>query len=136
MTEDRERFDAALADAAAAALEGLRDAAPALVLAVLSSDDGFEAVRIPRDGDGDGRFAAIASSVQALAEAVVHELRIGMGRAIVIQASEGVVIQMRVARLPFVVSALFTAGEDPGECLAAVGDCSAALAVALADAPV
>lgn len=121
------RFDPALVAAGARALEAMHDGISSLVLAVLLSDDGFEVVREPRVADSDGRFASMASSVQALSEAVAHELRLGAGDAMIIQAEHGVVIQMRVPGQAYVLSALFRSGETLGRALVAVRNCTAAL---------
>ncbi len=132
---DEGRFDAALVAAGTKALDDMKADAPALALAVLISDDGFEVVRAPRIEDSDGRFASMASSVQALSEAVVHELSIGAGEAVIIQAANGVVIQARVPKQSIVLSALFRTDESLGRCLVAVRNCTAALETAIAGLP-
>ncbi len=132
---DEGRFDAALVAAGTTALDEMRVDTSALVLAVLISDDGFEVVRTPRLEESDGRFASMASSVQALSEAVVHELRIGTAEAVIIQASDGVVIQARVPNQSIVLSALFRTDESLGLCLVAVRNCTAALESAVQASP-
>jgi len=126
-------FDEALVRRGQAALDDMARASAALVQAVLLSDDGFEVARAPRTTVSDGRFASMASSVQALSEAVVHELRIGDGSAVIIQASQGLVIQARVAAQPVVVSALFRTGESLGSCLVAMRQAVASLEAAFRD---
>lgn len=126
------RFNDALVAKGQEVLDEMRYASSALVQAVLLSDDGFEMSRTPRLGESDGRFASMASSVQALSEAVIHELRIGTGDAMIIQASQGVVIQSRIGSHPAVISALFRTGESLGQCLVVTRRATAALEDALA----
>ncbi|MBO9578100.1 MAG: roadblock/LC7 domain-containing protein [Microbacteriaceae bacterium] len=132
---DAGRFDPALVAAGTAALDAMKADSPGLVLAVLISDDGFEVVRTPRMGEQDGRFASMASSVQALSEAVIHELQIGKGDAVIIQAASGVVIQQRVPGRSVVLSALFRTDESLGRCLVGVRNCTAALDAAISALP-
>ncbi len=121
------RFNDALVAWGQAALDDMRAASSALVQAVLLSDDGFEVARTPWMAESDGRFASMASSVQALSEAVIHELRIGSGDAMIIQASQGLVIQARVGSQPVVVSAQFRTDESLGKCLVVVRNATAML---------
>lgn len=125
------RFDEALVRRGQAVLDEMRFASPALVQAVLLSDDGFEVTGTPQTQASDGRFASMASSVQALSEAVIHELRIGAGDSIIIQASAGVVIQSRVGTRPLVLSALFRTDESLGKCLVVTRRATVALDAAI-----
>lgn len=125
------RFNDALVAKGQEVLDEMRFASSALVQAVLLSDDGFEVTRTPRIGESDGRLASMASSVQALSEAVIHELRIGAGDAMIIQATQGVVIQARAGSHPAVVSALFRTEESLGKCLVVTRRATAMLAEAL-----
>jgi len=130
------RFNDALIAKGQEVLDAMRFASPALVQAVLLSDDGFEVARTPRMSESDGRFASMASSVQALSEAVVHELRSGTGDEMIIQASQGVVIQARVGTRPAVVSALFGTDESLGKCLVVTRRATATLEEAFASGAV
>ncbi len=132
---DSQRFAPELVAAGTAALDELKSGVPGLVLAVLISDDGFEVVRTPRLQESDGRFASMASSVQALSEAVIHELKIGTGDAVIIQAADGVVIQMRVPGQSIVLSGLFRTDESLGRCLVSVRAAGAALQSAISGLP-
>jgi len=127
------RFNDTIVSKGQEVLDEMRFASSALVQAVLLSDDGFEVTRTPRIGESDGRFASMASSVQALSEAVIHELRIGTGDAMIIQASEGLVVQARVGTHPAVVSALFRTDESLGKCLVVTRRATAALEEALSE---
>jgi len=118
------RRNPVLIQAGSAALARLAsDSGNNLVLAVLLTDDGFEVVRTPQpsvEGSGtDGRYASMASSVQALSEAVLHELKMGAGDVVIIQGAEGVVIQTRIPGHTIVISAQFRARESLGKSLAA-----------------
>jgi predicted regulator of Ras-like GTPase activity (Roadblock/LC7/MglB family) len=106
-----------------------------LLLVVLLSDDGFEVCRYPDVDATDGRFASVASSVQALSEAVVHELQMGDADAMIIQASAGYVIQMRVPGHPYLFSAQFGARETIGKALAALRVSVNQFELALRDRP-
>ena len=95
-------------------LADLRDVCPSLVYAMLVTDDGFEIVRVPAASDG-GRFASMASSMQALGDAVARELAIGSSDYLVIASPTGHVIQRRVPGHPIVLSALFDDDETLGK---------------------
>lgn len=117
---DGARFAPEIAAIGSAALERIRASAGSLALALLLSDDGFEVTRTPHGGEGDGRFASISSSVQALGEAVVAELAAGIGEAVIVQATQGFVVQMRVPGQAYVVAAHFRAGDNLGTALSLV----------------
>ena len=98
-------------------LEQMRDVCPSLIYAALLTDDGFEVVRLP-DAPTDGnRFASMASSMQALCDAVARELSMGTSHYIVIASDDGYVIQLRVPENPIVLSALFGNDETVGKAL-------------------
>jgi predicted regulator of Ras-like GTPase activity (Roadblock/LC7/MglB family) len=135
MTYADERFAPEIVTIGTAALERIRQSAGSLALALLLSDDGFEVTRTPSGGESDGRFASISSSVQALGEAVVAELSAGHGEAVIVQATQGFVVQMRVPDQPYVVAAHFRMGDNLGTALSLVrlssqeiGDALASLA--------
>jgi len=96
----------------------MRELCTSLVYAALVTDDGFEVVRLP-GGETDGsRFASMASSMQALGDAVARELRMGESQYIIIASDNGHVIQLRVPDHPLVLSALFDDFETLGKGLA------------------
>lgn len=119
MTADA-RFSEPVVDVARAAIERIRTGSSSLALALVLSDDGFEVVRTPIGGESDGRFASISSSVQALGEAVVDELGAGAGEAVIVQASQGFVVQMRVPGQPYVLAAHFRTGDNLGTAMSFV----------------
>ncbi len=114
------RFDDETIALGERALGRLRESSSTLETAILLSDDGFEAVRMPPRADADGRFASMASSVQALGEAVSAELDAGEGEAIILQAARGFTLQMRVQGHQYVVAAHFRSGDSLGTALVLV----------------
>lgn len=108
--------DPVLIDHAAEVLAGMKELCSSLVYAALVTDDGFEVTRMPKAADG-GSFASMASSMQALGDAVAHELQIGTGEYIIIASEYGHVVQLRVPGEPFVLSALFDNDETLGKAL-------------------
>ncbi len=101
------RFSDEFVSATSEQLETLRENSPTLVLAVLVSDDGFEVARTPKEEVSDGRFASMASSVQALSDAVAEDREFGKNDSVIIQASKGKLIQLRLLN-SYVLSAQFT----------------------------
>ena len=93
-------------EAAATLLNEMHMAASSLTYAALLTDDGFDVARYPVKTDGE-RFAGMASSMQALGEAVAHELNIGESEYIIIASGKGHVVQRRVPGQELVLSALF-----------------------------
>jgi predicted regulator of Ras-like GTPase activity (Roadblock/LC7/MglB family) len=92
--------------AASALLDDMKNASSSLTYAALLTDDGFDVARLPGQIDG-ARFAGMASSMQALGDAVAHELAIGTGEYIIIASGKGYVVQLRVPGQELVLSALF-----------------------------
>jgi predicted regulator of Ras-like GTPase activity (Roadblock/LC7/MglB family) len=101
----------------AAELRNLRELCPSLLYAALLTDDGFEIAHVPDDYADPNRFASMASSVQALGDAVARELRIGSSPYIVIASEAGHVIQQRVPGHQVVLAALFDNYETLGKAL-------------------
>lgn len=88
-------------------LEELKTISSSLRLAVVLSDDGFEVSRVGDDEAEDGRFASMASSIQALSEAVTDDRNLGKQDVVVIQAGSGKILQLRIAET-YVLSAQFS----------------------------
>src|SRR5664279_6336073 len=88
-----------------------------LTYAALLTDDGFDVARLPGETDG-ARFAGMASSMQALGDAVTHELKIGNSEYIIIASGKGYVVQLRVPGQLLVLSALFDNYATVGSALA------------------
>jgi uncharacterized protein len=113
----RSHLDPVVIDAGRDALAGMPELARSLVYAALLTDDGFEIAHHPTSRGADSRFASMASSAQALGEAVVRELHIGDSRYVVMAAEHGHVVQRRVAGTNIVLAALFDADETLGTAL-------------------
>jgi len=128
------RFSDEFVAAASERLEELRENSPTLVLAVLVSDDGFEVARTPAEEVLDGRFASMASSVQALSDAVVEDRDFGKNDSVIIQASKGKLIQIRLAS-SYVLSAQFTNQDLLGRNLIDLRKAASALRKVLVENP-
>jgi uncharacterized protein len=98
-------------------LEEMNELSLSLRYAALLTDDGFEIVHIAGTGTSDGRFATMASSIQALSEAVARELVIGTSKYVIVAADDGYVIQQRVPGQTIVLGALFGNEETLGKAL-------------------
>jgi predicted regulator of Ras-like GTPase activity (Roadblock/LC7/MglB family) len=103
-------------EAAAMLLGEMKNAASSLTYAALLTDDGFDVARYPVKADGE-RFAGMASSMQALGDAVTHELKIGDSEYIIIASGKGHVVQLRVPGQELVLSALFDNDATVGHAL-------------------
>jgi hypothetical protein len=107
----------AVVKAASTLLAEMKDVSSSLTYAALLTDDGFDVARLPGETDG-ARFAGMASSMQALGDAVAHELKIGTGEYIIIASGKGYVVQLRVPGQELVLSALFDNDATIGSALA------------------
>lgn len=103
--------DPAIVSAASAALAGFAAECRLLRAASALTDDGFTIARIPQAGTGE-RLASMASTLQALTDAVVRELRIGTTDHLQVVASEGAVVVRRVGAQRCAIIAVFD--ERPG----------------------
>jgi predicted regulator of Ras-like GTPase activity (Roadblock/LC7/MglB family) len=95
----------------------MQDAASSLSYAALLTDDGFDVARLPGEIEGE-KFAGMASSMQALSDAVAHELKIGDSEYVIIASPKGYVVQLRVPGQELVLSALFDSDSTIGSALA------------------
>jgi uncharacterized protein len=107
----------AVVKAASTLLAEMKDATSSLTYAALLTDDGFDVARLPGETDG-ARFAGMASSMQALGDAVAHELKIGTSEYIIIASGKGYVVQLRVPGQELVLSGLFDNDATIGTALA------------------
>jgi predicted regulator of Ras-like GTPase activity (Roadblock/LC7/MglB family) len=110
--------DVAVIDAATSTLADLSGLSRSLQHVAVVTDDGFEVVRRPESAPSDGRLASMASSIQALTDAVAYELQLGTAKSVIIAAETGHVIQLRVPRYELVLVALFDANESVDMALA------------------
>jgi uncharacterized protein len=110
-------LDAAVVEHGRGILAQMRDVCTSLVYAALLTDDGFEIVHLSRSTTDGNRFASMASSMQALSEAVARELAMGSGQFTIIASDTGHVVQLRVPGHSIVLSALFDDDETLGKAL-------------------
>jgi predicted regulator of Ras-like GTPase activity (Roadblock/LC7/MglB family) len=109
--------DAAVIHAAASTLADLSGLSRSLRHVAVVTDDGFEVVRRPETAPSDGRLASMASSIQALTDAIAYELQLGTAKSVIIASETGHVIQMRVPGYELVMVALFDENETIGMAL-------------------
>lgn len=110
--------DPVVTTAASALLAEMKSVSVSLVYAAFLTDDGFDVARLPsRTADGP-RFASMASSMQALGDAVSHELRMGTTEYLIISGADGYVVQLRVPGSLMVLSAHFDNDATIGNALA------------------
>ena len=99
------------------ALVTLNELTPALKVAVLLTDDGFEIARYPELAGGDQRLPSMASSLQALSDAVTRELVLGTTRFALIEAAEGRVLLRRIPGHAIGFAAVFGEDEAVGQAI-------------------
>lgn len=117
MNQPAHKDSAVIADATTV-LGDMRDLSRALVYAALLTDDGFEVVSVPSVRTEGSRMASMASSMQALSDAVARELKMGSSEYIIIATQSGYVIQLRVPGQSLVLSTKFLDNETLGKALA------------------
>lgn len=130
--------DPRVVDAAATALDVFTADRPGVVTAAVLTDDGFEVARAPRPVDADGRLASMASSLQALGEAIARALALGATAQLALIGDEGSFIVRRIAELPLaLVVVLRDTGSgvlDPADAARLTSELASGLAEALAPA--
>lgn len=107
----------ALITRASALLTELDSICTSFLYAVLVTDDGFQVASV--SGSDHERLASMVSSLQALAEGVAEELKIGASEYVVLATAQGHVIQLRIPRQQLVLSAVFNQSETLGKVLSA-----------------
>ena len=131
MQSPEPRFEA-IASVATAHLESLGQANPAISLAVLTSEDGFE-IATYQGADVSRRIAAMSSSLQALSEAISREAQLGGSNGLIVEAEHGTILVLGLAstspRLSLAVVA--KAGETLGALLWTARNCCKSLEAAL-----
>lgn len=130
--------DPFVADAAAGALDELRTALPSLLGAMLLTDDGFEIARTPaaaREATAasasGNRLASLASSMQALTEAISRELTLGDARLSLIDTEHGRVLFRRVPERPIVLAAMMRDDATLGQGISSTARAVKTLGIAL-----
>jgi len=119
-------------EASSELLREMKSVSTSLVYAAFLTDDGFDVARLPSRITDGPRFASMASSMQALSEAVTHELHIGDSQYLIISSGKGYVVQLRVPGHPVVLSALFDNDATVGAALALARSYATKMATVLA----
>ena len=109
--------DQTVIDACAAAIAELRDVAPSTLYAAVITDDGFEVTHVGGSAVDSGRLASMASSVQALGDAVARELAMGANQYVVMALESGHMLQLRIPGHPLILAAVFDNHELLGKAL-------------------
>ena len=119
MTQSRQRFDAALVRAAALHLETFANTNAGVLLAVLTSSDGFEVAAHPADSATTARIAAMTSSIQALSEALAREAGLSGSRSLMVETETGtvLVIGLTASSLRMSLAVVATSSELLGKLL-------------------
>ncbi|MFS2279887.1 roadblock/LC7 domain-containing protein [Microbacterium sp. OR21] len=112
------------------ALRRLQASSGSLRYAAVLTDDGFAVSTLRAGADADsGRFASIASTLQALGEAAGRELLTAAGStAVLIDTDAGRIAQLRVHGTTLVLAALFAHDGTADGILTPLRDCATALA--------
>ena len=88
--------EASLRSACREVVESLVSQTHGVESASVVSGDGFEVASVLRGGVAGDKLAAMASSLLALSEAVVRELRMPACRNVIIESEQGSVVTMRI----------------------------------------
>lgn len=102
-------------DECARALEALRAQCRSFKSASFATDDGFEITRMPATAESDQRLASMASSLQALTEAVTNDRELGKPQYTLIEAEAGRVLLRRVPGHKIMLLAVFGDEELAGQ---------------------
>jgi len=106
--------DPRIVEACTRALDSLRVQCRSLQVAAFATDDGFEITRRPLSTEQDQRLASMASSLQALTEAVAHDRRLGAAQYSLVEAEAGRVLLRRVPGQSIMLLAVFGREEQSG----------------------
>lgn len=117
--------------ACAEALAELNAFSNSVRIAVVVSDDGFEVSSMDGQSSTSDRIASLASSMQALGDAVARETKLNSCERIIIESDDGHVLQRRIEGHPLVLCALFGKQETLGRAIFAVNTCTGQIATAL-----
>jgi len=80
--------DENIRDLCAEALAGLADISKAVKIATVVSDDGFEVASLNVDAANGSRLASMTSSMQALGDAVIREMKMRDAKYLLIEAAK------------------------------------------------
>lgn len=99
-----------------------------LKLAVVVSDDGFEVASHGIYDQQGNRLASMASSMQALGDAAAREMKLSPCEYLLIDTSDGHLLQRRIQGFPLVLCAVFDHRETVGRSLFAASECAQTIA--------
>lgn len=114
---------------ATTALHDITDASQWVLYATVLTEDGFEVDGVP--AYEDDRLGSMASSIQALCEAVARELALGNTHYVIVAAEAGHVIQLRVPGHALVLATVFGIEEPLGTALSIIRTATQRLVSAL-----
>jgi predicted regulator of Ras-like GTPase activity (Roadblock/LC7/MglB family) len=97
MMQVRERFDQAVVRAVTLQLQSFANSNAGVLLAVLTTSDGFEVAAHPADSATAARIAAMSSSIQALSEALTREAGLATNRSLILETDTGTVVVLGLA---------------------------------------
>jgi predicted regulator of Ras-like GTPase activity (Roadblock/LC7/MglB family) len=97
MSQLNSRFDADVVRLGAHHLEAFASANADVLLAVLTSGDGFEVASYPPNQTITPKIAAMSSSMQALSEALTREAGLAKNRSLIIETDSGTVLILGLA---------------------------------------
>jgi predicted regulator of Ras-like GTPase activity (Roadblock/LC7/MglB family) len=133
MQSSSQRFSTDVTQAAYENLENFVTSNPGVVLAVLTSGDGFEITAYPQHRQLAPRIAAMSSSMQALAEAMSREAGLANTRSLIVESDAGTILVLGLADATVRVSLAVVASGDAtlGQLLWATRNCGTLLARSL-----
>lgn len=99
------------------ALESLRAQNLAFRAGAIATDDGFEVAQVPLSSAVDQRLASMASSLQALTEAVSRDRGLGSTEYSLVEAEQGRVLLRRVPNHSLMLLAVFSDEEPAGKAI-------------------
>ena len=100
MISPKQRFDPEVMRAGAHHLEAFAATNTDVLLAVLTSGDGFEVASYPANLAMTVKVAAMSSSMQALSEALTREAGLANNRSLIIETDSGTVLILGLAGTP------------------------------------
>jgi uncharacterized protein len=110
-----------------ACLSSLLDIVPAILAALVATDDGFEVTQIMSGQEFEpARLAAMSSSILALSHAIVSESALGAARNVHIEATSGKILLLAIkSNPPLSLTVLAKANVTLGQLLVQSRECVA-----------
>lgn len=110
-------MDMAFCERVGAVLEEMHQNCRSLLYALVLTDDGFEVANNGGDAAGHRRVASMASSIQALGDAVANEVQMGGANYLIIAGEQGNFIQLGIPGYDLILVAYFADIETVGKAL-------------------